>query len=158
MHKVKHCLSWDYPWGSVVKNPLCNAGDVGLIPGRRTKLPRAAEQRIPRATARESVPQGKTRHVATKTQRSQTNKWRKYSKSERDLNFVKEKKIDWVNSNQVLVGLNKYIGLQVAQNPKGMSTHSEVMRHFCPMNLRSRLFKAYPSFHQPRFFLGLKIN
>ena len=28
--------SWNLPGGPVVKNPLSNAGDVGLIPGRGT--------------------------------------------------------------------------------------------------------------------------
>ena len=32
-----------FPGGSVVKNPLADAGDKGLIPGSR-KIPRAAEQ------------------------------------------------------------------------------------------------------------------
>ena len=31
--------------GPVVKNPPCNAGDVGSIPGWEMKIPRAAEQR-----------------------------------------------------------------------------------------------------------------
>ena len=29
-HKI---LEWDFPGGSVIKNPLANAGDAGLIPG-----------------------------------------------------------------------------------------------------------------------------
>ena len=29
----------DFPDGSVVKNPPSNAGDVGFIPGRGTKIP-----------------------------------------------------------------------------------------------------------------------
>ena len=28
----------DFPNESVVKNPPCNAGDMGLIPGPRTKI------------------------------------------------------------------------------------------------------------------------
>ena len=32
----------DFPGGLVVKKPLSNAGDVGLIPGWRTKIPHAA--------------------------------------------------------------------------------------------------------------------
>jgi len=32
MAKVK-ALSWDFPGGTVDKNPAGNAGDMGLIPG-----------------------------------------------------------------------------------------------------------------------------
>ena len=32
------------PGGPVVKNPSCNAGDSGSIPGWGTKIPDAAEQ------------------------------------------------------------------------------------------------------------------
>ena len=32
------------PGGPVVKNPSCNAGDSGSIPGWGTKIPHAAEQ------------------------------------------------------------------------------------------------------------------
>ena len=45
--------NWDFPGGPVVKNLPSNAGDVGLIPGRGTKIPRAAGQLSPRATATE---------------------------------------------------------------------------------------------------------
>ena len=34
----------DFPGGPVVKNPPCNAGHVGLIPGWGTKIPHATEQ------------------------------------------------------------------------------------------------------------------
>ena len=34
----------DFLGGPVVKNPPSKAGDVGLIPGRGTKIPHAAEQ------------------------------------------------------------------------------------------------------------------
>ena len=37
----------------MVKNPLCNAGDVGLIPGRGTKIPSAVEQLSPYTTTTE---------------------------------------------------------------------------------------------------------
>ena len=37
----------------MVKNPPLNAGDVGLIPGWGTKVPRAARQLSPRAAIRE---------------------------------------------------------------------------------------------------------
>ena len=33
----------NFPGGSVVKNPSCNAGAVGLIPGQGTGIPRATE-------------------------------------------------------------------------------------------------------------------
>ena len=34
----------NFPSGPVVKNLPCNAGDAGLIPGGRTKIPYATEQ------------------------------------------------------------------------------------------------------------------
>ena len=37
----------DFPDGPVVKNPPSNAGDVGLIPGRGTKIPYVAGQLSP---------------------------------------------------------------------------------------------------------------
>ena len=37
----------DFPDCPVVKNPACNAGDTGLIPGRETKIPEATEQLSP---------------------------------------------------------------------------------------------------------------
>ena len=40
----------DFPGGLVVKNPPSNAGDVGSIPGRGTKIPHAVGQLSPRAT------------------------------------------------------------------------------------------------------------
>ena len=43
----------DFPGGPVVKNPPSNAGDVGLISGRGTKIPHAAGQLSPRATTAE---------------------------------------------------------------------------------------------------------
>ena len=33
-----------FPGGPVVKNPPCNAGDVGSIPGQGTKIPHAEKQ------------------------------------------------------------------------------------------------------------------
>ena len=41
---VKKCSSRDFPYGPVVKKPPCNAGEVGSIPGGRTKISHAAEQ------------------------------------------------------------------------------------------------------------------
>ena len=50
----------DFPGGPVIKNPPCNTGDVGSIPGQGTRIPRAAGQlslQVPslEATTRESV-------------------------------------------------------------------------------------------------------
>ena len=44
---------WDFPGGSMVKNPHSTAGDVGSISGRGTKIPHAAGQLSPRATTTE---------------------------------------------------------------------------------------------------------
>ena len=35
---------WDFPGRPVVKNPPCNAGDSGLIPGQGTKVTHATGQ------------------------------------------------------------------------------------------------------------------
>ena len=40
----------------VVKNLLCDARDMLLIPGRGTKIPRAAEQLNPRGATTEPTP------------------------------------------------------------------------------------------------------
>ena len=49
---------WDFPGGLVVKNPPCNAGDMGLIPRRRAKNLHAAGQLSPYiATAEARAPQ-----------------------------------------------------------------------------------------------------
>ena len=37
----------DFPGGPVVKNPPCNAGDAGSIPGHRAKIPHATEHLSP---------------------------------------------------------------------------------------------------------------
>ena len=34
----------DFPGGPVVKNPSCNSGDTGSIPGWETKIPHAVGQ------------------------------------------------------------------------------------------------------------------
>ena len=34
----------DFPGGPVVKNPPCNAGDMGSIPGLRSKTPHSVER------------------------------------------------------------------------------------------------------------------
>ena len=43
LHKgaIKKHLQKDVPGGPVVKNPPCNAGDVGSIPGLGTEIPQA---------------------------------------------------------------------------------------------------------------------
>ena len=43
----------DFSDGPVVKNPPCNAGDAGLIPGQGTKIPHAVGQLSPHATTTE---------------------------------------------------------------------------------------------------------
>ena len=42
-YNLRHIKEWlgDFPGGPVVKNPPSNAGDVGSIPGRGTKIPHA---------------------------------------------------------------------------------------------------------------------
>ena len=42
----------DFPGGPVVKNPPCNAKNVGLIPGQGTKILHAMEQLSSRATTK----------------------------------------------------------------------------------------------------------
>ena len=75
----------DFPGGPVVKNPPCNAGDVGSITGWGTKIPHAAGQLSPRTTTTEPSHSGahapqlekspcattKSLRATTKTQRSQ---------------------------------------------------------------------------------------
>ena len=69
----------------MVKNLSCSAGDTGLIPGWRTKIPQAVEQLSPRASTiepahhsyRVRAVQWKVSHDATKAQRSQIYKIRK---------------------------------------------------------------------------------
>ena len=55
---IKKMWYRDFPGGPVVKNPPCNAGDVGSIPGRRTKIPHAAGQLSLRATTTEPTCSG----------------------------------------------------------------------------------------------------
>ena len=61
-------MNWDFPGGPVVENLSCNAGDMGLIPCRATKIPHTTEQQSlctattePRHRATEKIS-----HVATK--------------------------------------------------------------------------------------------
>ena len=56
----------DFPGGPVVENLPSNAGDTSLIPGQETKIPHAAGQLSPFATAREPVCHNqRTWHTAT---------------------------------------------------------------------------------------------
>ena len=48
-------LRWDFPAGLAVKNPPCNAGDVGSIPGQGIKIPQPVGQLSPRTTTTELV-------------------------------------------------------------------------------------------------------
>ena len=54
-----------FPGGSVVRNPPSNAGDAGLTPCPRNKIPHASRQLSLHTATRESP------HTATETQRSQ---------------------------------------------------------------------------------------
>ena len=53
----------DFLGGPVVKNLSSNAGDVGSIPGRRTRIPHAAGQLSPRTTPREPACPNYRAHV-----------------------------------------------------------------------------------------------
>ena len=53
---IQKCVTGDFPGGPVVKNPPCNAGDAGLIPGQGTKIPHAAGQLSQRASTRARMP------------------------------------------------------------------------------------------------------
>ena len=44
--KFKKGASGDFPGGPVVKNLPCNAGDMGLISGRGTKIPNAGSPQL----------------------------------------------------------------------------------------------------------------
>ena len=48
----------DFPNGPVVKDLSCNAGNMGSIPGRGTKIPQATGQLSLQVTTRESVSHG----------------------------------------------------------------------------------------------------
>ena len=43
----------DYTGGPVLKNPPCNAGDMGSNPGEGTKIPHAVDQLSPQAATAE---------------------------------------------------------------------------------------------------------
>jgi len=44
LQKLETTRTWGLPSGPGVKNPPCNAGDVGVIPGQGTKIPHATGQ------------------------------------------------------------------------------------------------------------------
>ena len=46
-HTPQNCRGQDFPGGPVVKNPPCNGGDMGSIPGQGTKIPYATGQLRP---------------------------------------------------------------------------------------------------------------
>ena len=48
---------WDFPGGPVVKNPPCNAWNMGSNPDGEAKIPYAAEQLSPSAATRVCAPQ-----------------------------------------------------------------------------------------------------
>ena len=54
-YRNKIDLSGDFPGGPMVKNPPANAGDVGSIPGRGTRIPHAVGQPSSCATTTELV-------------------------------------------------------------------------------------------------------
>ena len=53
--KYKEQHRRDFPGGPMVKNPPCNARDVGSILGQRIKIPHSMKQLSPRATTTEPV-------------------------------------------------------------------------------------------------------
>ena len=75
----------DFPGGPVVKNPPCNAGDLGSIPDWITKIPQATGQLSPCTTTRVRVLHWEIRNDARKIPRaanevrhSQINKLNKF--------------------------------------------------------------------------------
>ena len=75
----------DFPGGPMVKNPPCNAGEVGSIPGQRTRIPQRGETKPPPrnywATTRESTcHQWKFLPATTKAWYRQINKYCKKKK------------------------------------------------------------------------------
>ena len=61
--KYKEQHRRDFPGGPMVKNPPCNARDVGSILGQRIKIPHSMKQLSPRATTRHSVCHKERSHV-----------------------------------------------------------------------------------------------
>jgi len=62
--KINHL--WDFLGDPVFKNPPCNAGDMGSIPGVGTKIPHASGQLNPCDTM-------ESQHVATTKENKQKN-------------------------------------------------------------------------------------
>ena len=75
----------DFPGGSVVRNPPSNAGDAGLTPCPRNKIPHASRQLSLHTATRESP------RAATETQRSQHFKFK--------IKKIKDKKPTKTNVN-----------------------------------------------------------
>ena len=62
----------DFPGGLVVKNLPCNAGDMGSIPGRGTKISQAAGQLSLCAATTEPMHHNQSLRAATKDPRAAT--------------------------------------------------------------------------------------
>ena len=45
----------DFPGGLVIKNPSCNAGDTGSIPGQGSKIPHSTGQLSPCTATAEPI-------------------------------------------------------------------------------------------------------
>ena len=69
----------DFPIGSVVKNPPCNAGDMTLVPGQGTKISPVEEQLSPCQNQRVHGPQERS-PMTIKTQHNQINNKDKHLK------------------------------------------------------------------------------
>ena len=72
---IRRSCPGDFSGSPVVKNLPCNAGDEGVIPSCRTKIPHAVKKLRPGAATRVCARQQKILHNATKTQCSQMNKY-----------------------------------------------------------------------------------
>ena len=77
----------DFPSGPVVKNPPSSAADAGSIPGRGTKIPRAAGQLSPRATTTELVClHERAREPQTTERKPSRHNWREARMPQRERN------------------------------------------------------------------------
>ena len=56
-------MSWDFSGGPVVKNLPSNAGDMGSIPGRGTKSPRATTREKPMCRNEEPACRNEISHM-----------------------------------------------------------------------------------------------
>ena len=63
----------DFPGGSVMKNPPCNAGFAGSVPGQGTEISQAAKQLTPCSATTEPAPQ-----LETPKERSRMTQQRSY--------------------------------------------------------------------------------